>query len=131
MNYIWLVIAGFLFYRLLLKRKKKGGETMAQDEEEQEVEEEPIRCEHCKNKLTDRDGEGNGWKCEACGTEPLCDNCCVGLGDDGQGGTNLTICKKCIDEAYPRKETIVEKIKLVTDNSTAGKFDPGAKTKFD
>ena len=106
----------------------------AEEEEEEQEEEDVATCEDCGKKLTDDDNEGTGWCCEGCDKEPLCDDCCVSLGDDGEDNTTLVVCKKCIDKAYPRKETIVEKIvekvKLV-DGKEVADFDFETNTEFD
>ncbi len=100
--------------------------------------EDAVICGSCWKELTEDDNEREGWFCEACDGEqenPLCDKCSVGLGDDGEGSSTIILCKKCIDEAYPREEKVVEKIvekvKLVDKSEGNSSFNLDEKTEFD
>jgi predicted RNA-binding Zn-ribbon protein involved in translation (DUF1610 family) len=56
-------------------------------------------CASCDADITDEDN----YDCDECG-ETMCEECVVQFESAG------TICKSCIDDAYPRESEVVEKI---------------------
>jgi hypothetical protein len=71
--------------------------------------------------------EETEFDCENCG-ETISKDKIVFFDDE-----NIQICKKCIDEAYPRevKTEIKEVVKFIEDKTSYNKFNPEAKSKFD
>lgn len=58
------------------------------------------KCMNCNKSFKD---DEDIYECDECGND-ICAACII------QELENVSICKKCIDETYPREEKIVEKL---------------------
>lgn len=108
-----------------------GGSYAIMGSEDDEYE--PNTCPNCKKEIK---GDDETFSCDECG-EDVCEDCYI------EDLESVSVCKKCIDEAYPRpqetkieyQEKIVEKPVKVYVNKDGTpldtSFNPNNKIKFD
>ena len=87
-------------------------------------------CEHCRKKITEEKNQHPRGVCYECGDEPLCDDCLIPL-------RKVSVCKRCIDKAYPKKVEIIASTKSGNDDvkdinkESASEEQYSDKSKFD
>jgi hypothetical protein len=93
---------------------------MTNNEIEIETEEDDhkVTCPKCQKKIYEADAH----QCDECGEDNICRDCMVDF-------EKLSVCKECVDHAYPRK---IEKVVYTVPSLTEIKpFNPEEKTEFD
>lgn len=95
---------------------------------------EVIECDHCHNEVK---GNTDTYSCDECNDNTICEDCIIKDLD------NVSVCKQCVDRAYPRKADYIEKIvekpievekKVYVDKEGMPidvSFNPFKKSKFD
>lgn len=60
---------------------------------------EPNQCDQCKKDIANSDS----YSCDECGDSNLCESCIITKLE------SVSVCKSCVDKAYPREGKTIEK----------------------